>query len=236
MAVVAVTCLFGTMHASQAGTIDLVQNGGFEDPAGVTNVSFTLSVPHWSSLNATTLTGEFFEVWAQGAFGSPPLGPDGQPTGQHLELWENSLTNTDVMSVPTNALPTATVRFDYWWRTPGNTFSFAVIDTTTVTTVFQQILGPGTPNGMWEAFSQDIPITPGRDYIFSFFNSLSADSCGPGSCGPHIDQVSFLVTIPEPSFAGLAGFLGLAAFSMRKKMARRGRQSQRAITCLATGR
>ena len=215
---------------SSAGTIDLVENGEFEVTDGVpfTNTRFTLNWPNWSSINATTFGAEFFEIWEQGAFGSPSLGSDGQPTGNHLELWENSLTDTDVMSVSADALPTATVSFDYWWRTPGNIFSFAVINTTTVTTVFQQILGPGTPNGTWEAFSQDITITPGDDYILSFFNFLPNDPCGPGNCGPHIDQVSFLVTIPEPPYAGLAVIAGVAAFPLRKKRARRGRQSRRA--------
>ncbi len=116
-----------------AALTDLVVNGEFESPS-VSGFQFPGEVPGWSSSKGS------FEIWDGGILGSPALGSDGAPTGQHLEMDANFMpTYSQSFVVPALNSNEATFSFDAWLRTPGlseyrveGSVSGVLVDTTSI--------------------------------------------------------------------------------------------------------
>ena len=179
MASVSVSMFFCQMSA--ADSIELIANGEFEED--VVTSSFNkfqnAQVPNW-----TNSSGQV-ELWASAFQGSPLLGTDGNPTGQHLELSTNGsgeVTTQDV-SIPNNSSGTAFLSFDGWARSGMQQINIELTGDS------GQIFSASfvVNNLTWTHFdSGPIPVVAGENVEVKF-------TYEGGDGGPHIDQVSLLV-------------------------------------------
>jgi hypothetical protein len=185
--------------------IDLVQNGEFEQPAVVGDWTAFAAVPGWSTTDPAG-----FELWSQGAFGSPVNGFDTNPTGQHLEINHtlNLTTISQSFVVPTSLADlSATLSFDAWTRNSG-TAQYWVTGSSSGSILaalpIQSVVDSWFPN------TQILSVLQGETVTINF-QTLTGDSAN----SVHLDQVSFLVNqspseIPEPATAVLV-LIGLGA-------------------------
>ncbi len=179
--VASVSMTLAFCQISAADLTEVIANGEFDEE--VVTGSFS-KFPNGQVPNWTNSSGQV-ELWANSLSGSPPLGTDGNSTGQHLELSTNGsgeVTTQDVL-IPNNTSGTAFFSFDGWARSgtqqinieltgnSGQIFSASfIVDTFT-----------------WTHFdSGPIPVSAGEN-VEVRFTYAGADG------GPHIDQVSFLV-------------------------------------------
>lgn len=198
--------------AATAMAVNLITNGEFEYPAGITsyNILPTNGVPGWGT------TDNGIEIWGQGFSSSPSYGSDGNPTGQSLELNANMggaavfQTFTVPLDISSNA---AVLSFDAWPR------ENALGTVSLQGTVSGQILAPSTiaMNGnLWTPNVFNVTVAAGEmvTLLFQAFGGTSAVS-------PHVDQVSFSVSVPEPGVLGLsaAGLALLIALRRRRRAA-----------------
>ncbi|MEN3952600.1 PEP-CTERM sorting domain-containing protein [Iodidimonas sp. SYSU 1G8] len=204
--------LAGALMPSPSGamSVNLISNGEFEYPAGITsyNILPTNGVPGWG----TTDSG--IEIWGQGFSGSPSYGSDGNPTGQSLELNANmgGASVFQTFTVPLDITSGAAVlSFDAWPR------ENALGTVSLQGTVSGQILAPSAiaMNGsLWTPNVFNVTVAAGEmvTLLFQAFGGTSAVS-------PHVDQVSFAVSVPEPGMLALsaAGLALLAGLRRRRR-------------------
>ena len=197
----------GGAHASP---VNLISNGEFDAPAGVTNYTIfpTNGVTGWST------TGSGIELWQQGFLGSPTTGSDGLATGQSLELNANNGTDTifQLFTVPLDITAnSAVLSFDAWPR------GSALGTVSLVGTISGTILAPTSiaMNGsLWTPNLFNVTVAAG-EAITLYFQALGGNS----SVSPHVDQVAFMVDVPEPGTLALlvAGLMGLLMIRRRKR-------------------
>lgn len=196
-----------TTTVAQAGLINLVQNGEFEDTSGQDPRTWApvKGVPNWNSSEGRV------EIWAESFQWGKDLGSDGLATGQHAEItW-----NTDKASIWTEfVIPetfaygsTALFSFDYQNRKSSGILANVLVNGSSVARA------SGSSAGSWSAMNLDVTGLSAGDNVRLLFQSD-----GGGSSGGHIDQVEFNVAVPIPGTVALLG-LGLAGvgFSRRKK-------------------
>ena len=162
-----------------------------------------------------------FELWASGYGGSPTV------TGNSLELANNgggSTTYQDVTALSTGAL--STFSFGYATRDSGtDAFTASIIDRTTGTTLFTQAFNPTGSFATNQLFSTNLSVKPGDTYRIQFLdqNTTPAGLIGltypANSLSAHIDQVSLVQGVPEPStWAGIV--LGAAGLCLLQRLRR----------------
>ncbi len=198
--------LFLLAPAAEATIVDLVVNGEFETPV-VANGRWDhfANVPGWSSGESE------IELWAQGFYGSPTQGSDGNPTGQHLELnWRslNSVSQTFVVPALLNTL--AYFSFDAWQRSTS-IGSYSVVGSLSGTLASSAI---NMNSSAWTANTSSFNVMPGETITLTF-TALTGNSAR----SPHIDGVSFSVdAVPEPASYALVGIglLGLGFYRRRR--------------------
>lgn len=198
--------------AAQALPVNLITNGEFDAPAGVSNYTTfpTNGVPGWST------TGTGIELWQQGFLGSPTTGSDSLATGQSLELNANNGSDTifQLFTVPLNITSnSAVLSFDAWPR------GSALGTVSLVGTISGTILAPTAMamNGsLWTPNLFNVSVAAG-EAITLYFQALGGNS----AVSPHVDQVAFMVDVPEPGTLALlvAGLLGLLMIRRRDSSA-----------------
>lgn len=194
--------------AAQAIPVNLIVNGEFDAPAGVSGYTIfpTNGVPGWST------TGSGIELWQQGYLGSPTNGSDGLATGQNLEL--NANNGNDIVfqlfTVPLNITAnSAVLSFDVWPREAA-LGTVSLVGSTSGT-----ILAPAAlaMNGsLWTSNQFNVTVAAG-EAITLYFQALGGNS----AVSPHVDQVAFTVDVPEPGALALlaAGLMGLLLIRRR---------------------
>jgi hypothetical protein len=183
-------CLFSVLAmpvTASADIVNLVQNGEFETPdvSGFAGVSV---VPGWTS------SGGLFELWDQGFLGSPAIGSDGQPTGQHMEMDVDVSPPTFSQSfvIPGLVDNTATFSFDAWLRSAG-TSEYSVTGSISGTLIDVTPIASNQSN--WTLNSQVLNVVAGETITVFFIQGTVS-----GESGSHVDNVEFTVNaIPEPS-------------------------------------
>lgn len=178
---------FATINAIPANSYS--QNVGIAG-SGATYI-FTNNAP-WQ----TTESDNRFEVWTPG-FMSSPTG-----VGNTLELASSEGGDTISQTVTSVMGTTAAVfSFGYSTRDNGNdAFTVTVTDVTRGGTLVSQSFNPTGSFATVNTFSQNLTIIPGDQYLVAFKDQNTVGSNGtPGARSAHIDQVSFLQTVPEPS-------------------------------------
>ena len=212
--------------AAVAAPVNLVVNGEFENPVITDNggdfqrFDDPLSVPSWSDDDPDV----GIELWREGYLGAPPLGSDGNPTGQHMELIARN-TGTIISQsflVPFLATAQAIFEFDAWQRGVNNSGVYSIVGSMSGTLVDQAAIIAST--SAWILNQQILTISPGEMITISFAGLGASDR------SPHIDQVEFIIDavgsvgpqpIPEPSGLALlaAGFVALAALRHKRRLA-----------------
>lgn len=198
--------------AAQAMPVNLIANGEFDSPVSVGSFTIfpTNGVPGWST------TGTGIELWQQGFLGSPTTGSDGLATGQSLELNANSGNDSifQLFTVPLEINSnSAVLSFDAWPR------GAAQGTVSLVGSVSGTILAPAAiaMNGsLWTPNLFNVTVTAGET-ITLYFQALGGNS----SVSPHVDQVAFMVDVPEPGALALlvAGLMGLLMIRRRNRSA-----------------
>ncbi|MFT4874498.1 PEP-CTERM sorting domain-containing protein [Congregibacter sp.] len=194
---------------AQAGLINLVQNGEFEN-TGVKPGRWAPvgDVPHWYSGEGK------IEIWAESFQWGKQKGSDGLATGQHAEItWRTD--KVDKANIWTQfVIPkafsygsTALFSFDYQNRKSKGILGSVEVNGKEFASF------SGSSAGSWSAMNLDVAGLSAGDNVRLLFQSQ-----GGGSSGGHIDQVEFNVAVPIPGTVALVG-LGLAGlgFSRRKK-------------------
>lgn len=201
-----------TAGAAQASPVNLIANGEFDAPAGVTDYTIfpVNGVPGWST------TGTGIELWQQGFLGSPTTGSDGLATGQSLELNANNGADTifQLFTVPLEINSnSAVLSFDAWPR------EAALGTVSLVGSISGTILAPTAiaMNGsLWTPNLFNVTVAAG-EAITLYFQALGGNS----AVSPHVDQVAFMVDVPEPGTLALlvAGLMGLLTIRRRNRSA-----------------
>ncbi len=198
--------------AAQAVPANLVSNGEFETPGGVTNYTIfpTNGVPGWQT------TGTGIELWQEGFLGSPTTGSDGLATGQSLELNANNGNDSifQLFTVPLGIIGnSAVLSFDAWPRE-------AALGTVELTgSISGTILAPAAMamnNALWTPNVFNVTVAAG-EIVTLTFKALG----GTSAISPHVDQVAFTVNVPEPGvlLLLLAGVTALLFLRRRKAAA-----------------
>ena len=159
---------------------------------------FTNNAP-WT----TSESDNRFEVWTPGFMGSPT------GVGNTLELASKEAGDTISQTVTSVAGTTAAVfSFGYSTRDSGkDAFTVMVTDVTRGGTLVSQSFNPTGSFSTVNTFSQNLTITPGDQYLVAFKDQNTTTG---GSQSAHIDQVSFLQTVPEPStYLAMAAGVGI---------------------------
>lgn len=191
-----------------ASPVNLITNGEFETPGGVTDYTIfpTNGVPGWST------TGTGIELWQEGFLGSPTTGSDGLATGQSLELNANNGSDMvfQLFTVPLGITSnSAVLSFDAWPR------ESALGTVSLVGSISGTILAPTAiaMNGsLWTPNLFNVSVAAG-EAITLYFQALGGNS----AISPHVDQVAFMVDVPEPGTLALlvAGLMGLLVIRRR---------------------
>ncbi len=188
----------------------------------------TTGTTGWFTTGSSASAANRFEVWSPGTTGSPT-----NITGNSLELANNgggSTTYQDVIAVSAVGMLT-NFSFGYATRDTGtDAFTASVVDRTTGTTVFTQAFNPTGSFATNQLFSTNLNVTPGDTYRIAFLDQNTTPG-NPGIIGlggypanslsAHIDQVSFVQGVPEPStVVGMAvGVVGLCLVQRLRKTA-----------------
>ena len=218
--------LNGTFLATPTVTGNVLDVG--RSGTGATNIlNNTTGTTGWVTTGGSANAANRFELWASGYGGSPTV------SGDSLELANNgggSTTYQDVAtSLSTGAL--STFSFGYATRDSGtDAFTASVVDQTTGATLFTQAFNPTGSFSTNQLFSTNLSVTPGDTYRIAFLDQNttpgSAGIAGIGaypanSLSAHVDQVSFIQGVPEPStVAGIIlGVAGLCLVQRRRRTA-----------------
>lgn len=186
---------------AQAAPVQLVTNGEFEVPAISPNSWTCTGVAGWTS------TAGCLEIW--GATYNPEgtlaaNGTDGLAHGQHHEL--TFLTDTEFTTQALAISGNGKVDFSFdGWRRDASAISWSISGS------LSGMLASGVLNlndDAWHsAGASNLWVSAGEVLTLRFQSvGVRGVLCGgsPG-CGAHIDQVSVLYTVPEPSTFGLLG-------------------------------
>lgn len=201
-----------TMDAQSCSTMagNLVTNCSFETPgpSAGPNFRFLTSLSGWS-----TTSGRKFERWSNGFNGF--TSKDGVA---HLEL-DSDLGNTSIWQyLPTVAGQHYTVTFSAAHRSLNGQYS-----------QLEVLLGGHSPSNSIFTTPQLTNSTPGQYQWVTYTTGFTATSnsskivfrgIGPSNTyGDHIDNISVVATIPEPSTYALmgAGLLALGFVARRRR-------------------
>jgi hypothetical protein len=197
------TTIFGSGSAHSA-SINLIQNGEFEDPSG-TGVHVYGSIPAWTS-------NQVIELWSQGIIGSPSFGSDGVATGQHLEItrFGTSQYISQSFIVP-DGVAIGDFSFDAWPRRASGVF-YDIVGSVSgdILNGYLSLSGLG---GVWTNYTgTGLSIVEGEEISVSFRSN------GGGSEGAHIDGVTFnVVPLPPAMLLFGSALVYLAGVSMLRK-------------------
>ena len=179
---------------ANAHAANLLVDGGFEDPVIAANTYTKLTtIPGW----ITTDSGGLFEIWS-GSFGAIPA-TEGV---QSLEINASIADETIFQSITVTPGELTTLSFDYTGREPDNTFTVSVSGGWTSS----DTMDPASyySSASWTTFSETfVPTTSTLTIAFRGQPVPALDA------GAHIDNVSVIQSVPEPSTLALAGLGGL---------------------------
>jgi len=173
---------------------NLLVNGGFEDPVIAANsYSKLATISGWTTPNV----GGLFEIWS-GTFGSIPATEGIQSLEINASIADETVFQT--ISVTPGVL--TTLSFDYTGREPDNTFTISLSGGYAFSTTLDPASYYTTP--AWTTFTETfVPTTSTLTVTFRGQPVPALDA------GAHIDNVSVVQTVPEPSTLALAGLGGL---------------------------
>ena len=201
--------LVGLVSAS-AATINLIENGEFEDPYIPIPGAFGVSNEDISGWDGSSGSAE---IWTQGFSGAPTLGSDGNPTGQHAEA-ELALGDTIMQSLMTPS-PMVSLFFDAWPRSSDG-INLQGINVQLIGSLSNTVLNFNldlADHNAWTAYDSGIlNVIPGETLTVRFA-SYGGSVLGGGA---HVDRVRLLAQVPEVpetggTFFPLLGVLGLLA-------------------------
>jgi hypothetical protein len=181
-------------NVQNVSTIELVQNGEFENPTISGDWAGT-RVPFWNN----SVDGGSVEIWSSRVAGSwsPRFGSDGQPIGQQLESSFNSLgviTQTiDFSAIPAGAsIESLQLSFDAWTRSSG-TATYDLYDVTAGTSL---IGGPRSVSSSTSAWIANVSplVVSGIDPSHTVQVVLKPTS-GDAGVNVHFDQVSLVAEV-----------------------------------------
>jgi len=184
--------LVGVNQATAQG--NLLINGGFEDPVIAANTYSKLAtISGWT----TTNVGGLFEIWS-GSFGLIPA-TEGV---QSLEINASIADETIFQTIAVTPGMLTTLSFDYTGREPDNTFTVSLSDGYTSSTTLDPV--SYYTSHAWTTYTESfIPTTSSLTIAFRGQPVPALDA------GAHIDNISLIQSVPEPSTLTLAGMGGL---------------------------
>jgi hypothetical protein len=189
--------LAGVHPAAAQG--NMIINGGFENPVIAANTyAKLLTIPGWTTTNTF---GEF-EIWS-GTFGAIPASEGVQSLEINASIADETVFQT--ISVTPGIL--TTLSFDYTGREPDNTFTISLSGGWTAANTLNPASYYSTP--AWITFTESfIPTTSTLTIAFRGQPIPALDA------GAHIDNVSLVQAVPEPSMLALSalGGMGLERF------------------------
>ena len=181
-------------NVQNVSTIELVQNGEFENPTISGDWAGTRA-PFWNN----SVDGGSVEIWSSRVAGSwsPRFGSDGQPIGQQLESSFNTLgviTQTiDFSAIPAGAsIESLQLSFDAWTRSSG-TATYDLYDVTAGTSL---IGGPRNVSSSTTAWIANVSpqVVSGIDPSHTVQVVLKPTS-GNAGVNVHFDQVSLIAEV-----------------------------------------
>ena len=188
----ALALLAGVHQATAQG--NLLINGGFEAPVITANTYAKLAtISGWTTTNA----GGLFEIWS-GTFGAIPA-TEGV---QSLEINASIVDETVFQTVSVTPGLLTTLSFDYTGREADNTFTISLSDGYTAATTLDPASYYSTPT--WATFTESFTPTTSSLTI-----SFRGQPIPPFDAGAHIDNVSLVQAVPEPSTLALTVLGGL---------------------------
>jgi len=185
---------------------NLLINGGFETPVITANSYEKLAtILGWNTVDV----GGQFEIWS-GTFGSIPA-TEGI---QQLEINASIADETVFQTVSVTPGLLTTLSFDYTGRYPDNTFTIGISGGWTSSDTLDPV--SYYSSHAWETFSED--FTPTTSTLTISFRGIPDP---PIDAGAHIDNVSLVQEVPEPSTAllGAVGVVALFFLQIRKTRA-----------------
>lgn len=212
LATVSAASVSSTLEAQSCSTMagNLVANCSFENPGPTTgpNYAFLTTLPNWS-----VTAGRKFERWSNGFNGF--TSKDGVA---HLEL-DSDLGNTSIWQyLATTVGQQYTVTFSAAHRSLNGQYS-----------QLEVLVGGHNPSNSIFTTPQITDAAPGQYQWVTYQTSFIASSnsskiifrgIGPSNTyGDHIDNISVVSTVPEPSTYALmtAGLLGLGVAARRRR-------------------
>eukprot|EP01024_Parvocaulis_polyphysoides_P037333 TRINITY_DN3325_c0_g1_i8.p1 TRINITY_DN3325_c0_g1~~TRINITY_DN3325_c0_g1_i8.p1 ORF type:complete len:266 (+),score=53.52 TRINITY_DN3325_c0_g1_i8:99-896(+) len=185
--------LFASTACEICSDVEMVEDGTFDNPKIYSPWTILGALPGGQGVWKTTPPNNGFDLWKQGAMGSPSTTPEGQPTGQHLDI--NGNENWAQISYHYNvpcllSQQEATFSFLYWYRPdwPVNQFGYTVEQEGRV---IAEMEFPEQENDEWVSHNTTFDIAPCEP--LSFYFTCDASNMG----GVHIDNVSLVATVCE---------------------------------------
>ena len=215
--------LNGTFLATPTVTGNALDVG--RSGTGATNIlNNTTGTTGWFTTGSSANAANRFELWASGYNGAPTV------SGNSLELANNGGGRTTYQDVTTSITTAAlsTFSFGYATRDSGtDAFTASIVDQTTGVTLFTHALNPNGSFSTNQLFSTNVSVNPGDTYRIGFLdqNTTPAGLIGitypANSLSAHIDQVSFVQGVPEPSRWALLslGAVGAGVVALRRRQA-----------------
>ncbi len=203
--------LNGTFLTNTAINGNSVGVGRSGDTGAAYTLNNTTGTTGWFTTGVDASGNNRFEIWASGYNGSPAV------SGNSLELANNgggSKTYQNVTAASGVGMLTA-FSFGYATRDSGtDAFTASVLDLTTGATVFSRAFNPTGSFSTNQPFSTTLNVTPGDTYQIAFLDQnttpgnpgvLGVGGYPANSLSAHIDQVSFVQGVPEPSTWAMLG-------------------------------
>lgn len=188
------------MLSALPANADIIENGGFEDPAlDYGTWSLFDSIPGWS------LLGEVGHIEIQNNVAGTPY-----EGSQFVEL-DSTQPSTIYQWVPTEAGQAYSLSFAFAARPGTSILNDNVMSVTWGgLEIFNMAAPDFTPN--WTVFT--LHVTADSDLTRLTFGDLSVNS--RNSYGVYLDAVSLVAKVPEPGTLGLLG-LGLIGFALVRR-------------------